>query len=76
MQVARESRHRGHTDDDFIRLTILVCTHDSLDDCGADLVLDWALGVVGRGDEELVLNVNEMLRVVDDLDVGVGDGVL
>lgn len=71
MEIASESRDGRHTDDSLPFLTLLVSSHDTLDERSAKFVAHRALVVVCCGDEELVLDVYEMLRVLDDFDVGV-----
>lgn len=76
MKVTGKSRHRRNADDDLVCLPGVMCTKDAFYNSSSNLVLDWVLAVCCRGDEELVFNVDEVLAIMDDLNVCIGDGVL
>lgn len=76
LQVTGESRYGGHNNNHFILLVISCSANNTLNNCGANLVGDGSLSVHGRGDEELVLYIDEVLAVLNDVDIGVRDGVL
>ena len=76
LQVSGKRRYGGHHHDDLVFRLIAMRLNDPLHDSCTDLILDRSLRIVGSRDEELILDVNEVLTVLDDADVGIGDGVL
>jgi len=75
-QVPRETRDGGNDDDDAKLPILIVCASDGIDDGFADLVAHGLLFLACGGDEELVLDVDEMLRVLDDRLVGGLDAIV
>jgi hypothetical protein len=76
VEISCEGGHGGHADDDFELLAVLICLYAAISNGGSDFVPDWVLSVVCCGDEELVFNIDEVLSVADDFDIGICNGVL
>lgn len=76
MEITSESRYRWHANDNLVLLAILISTDNSFGNGSSDLVVDWVLLIGTSSDEKLVLDVNEMLTLVNNLNVGIGNRVL
>lgn len=76
LQITGESWHGRHDNDHLILLAVACSANNTLNNGSSDFVGDGSLGVHGRSDEELVLDIDEVLAVFDDINVGVGDRVL
>lgn len=69
-----EARHQRQHDNDPELFLLMVGCHNSIEDCVSNLVLDYGASVDGR-DEKLVLNIDEVLSILDETQVGVVDGL-
>jgi hypothetical protein len=76
LQVTCKSGDRRHADNDFEFLAILIGLNTAINNSSSDLVPDWVLSIVCSGDEELVLDVDKVLAITDDSDVGICNRVL
>ena len=75
-QVTRKAGDGGDDNDNAELAVLLSSANASVDNCPADVVVDRVLLAASGGDEELVLDVDEVLRVADGFAVGVLDTVL
>ena len=76
LQVTCKSGDRRHADNDFELLAILIGLNTAIYDSSSNLVPDWVLSIVCAGDEELVLDVDKVLAITDDSDIGICNRVL
>lgn len=60
----------------MVLFTVSCGAENAFYDGGTDFVFDGALLIACGSDEELVFDIDEVLAVADDVDVGIGNGVL
>lgn len=66
----------GYHNDHLVLLAVTSSTNDAFYHSSPNLILNRLLLVAGRSDEELVFDVDKVLRVFDNLNVCVLDRVL
>lgn len=73
VKISCECRYSWNTYYDFVSLSILVGSDNSLHDCSPEFVSNRMLRVVCCCDEKLILNVDKMLAIMNNIDVCICD---
>lgn len=75
-QITCEAGYSGDYDDDLVLLACAGGTEDTFNNSSTDLVLDGLLLITCCGNEELILNIDEVFTMLDDLDICILDRLL